>query len=186
MHDVSQDEDFKGNSPTTSYEASAASSSQSNSIRSRAPIRIPRHAVSHFQRLASATQDHEQLDLLGILPSPSTGLAATMGSATIGSTVSAQVSKSLESGTFMSDSLRTPDDESQQGGGQELSQVDSSQRLVENGGWSSAEKLQVPAPADKDDGGSSSPAGDERLRKKDNHVLRGDSNGSTLPLQVLL
>lgn len=86
----------------------------------------------------------------------------------------------------MSDSLRTPDDESQQGGGQELSQVDSSQRLVENGGWSSAEKLQVPAPADKDDGESSSPAGDERLRKKDNHVLRGDSNGSTLPLQVLL
>jgi serine/threonine protein kinase len=178
------DEDFKGNSPTTSYEASAASSSQSNSIRSRAPIRIPRHAVSHFQRLASTTQDHEQLDLLGILPSPSSRLVSTMGSATIGSTVSAQVSKSLESATFMSDSLRTPDDESQQGGGQELSQVDSSQRLVEDGGWSSAEKLQVPASADKDDGGSSnSPAGDERLRKKDNHVLRGDSNGSTLPLQ---
>ncbi|XP_024396492.1 MAP3K epsilon protein kinase 1 isoform X3 [Physcomitrium patens] len=57
------EDDLKIHSPTMSNEASAASSSQS-SISRRALIRIPRHAVSHLQRL-SGSQNSRQPEPTG-------------------------------------------------------------------------------------------------------------------------
>lgn len=85
-----QDDDLKANSSTMSNEASGASSSLSNSMGRRAPIRIPRHAVSHLQRL-SGTENSRQSEPVGNDASSQTKLVSLTNLHSIGGSVLAQV-----------------------------------------------------------------------------------------------
>lgn len=85
-----QDDDLKANSSTMSNEASGASSSLSNSMGRRAPIRIPRHAVSHLQRL-SGSQNSRQPEPTGNDASSQTKLVSLTNLHSIGGSVLAQV-----------------------------------------------------------------------------------------------
>lgn len=81
---------MKANSSTMSNEASGASSSLSNSMGRRAPIRIPRHTVSHLQRL-SGTQNSRQPEPVGNDASSQTKLVSLTNLHSIGGSVLAQV-----------------------------------------------------------------------------------------------
>lgn len=85
-----QDDDLKANSSTMSNEASGASSSLSNSMGRRAPIRIPRHAVSQLQKL-SGTQNSRQPEPIGNDASSQTKLVSLTNLHSIGGSVLAQV-----------------------------------------------------------------------------------------------
>ncbi|KAG0560320.1 hypothetical protein M758_10G166700 [Ceratodon purpureus] len=86
----SSDDDLKVNSSTMSNEASGASSSLSNSMGRRAPIRIPRHAVSQLQGLSGA-QNSRQPGPLGDDASSQTKLVSITNLHSIGGSVIAQV-----------------------------------------------------------------------------------------------
>jgi len=132
---------LKANSSTMSNEASGASSSLSNSMGRRAPIRIPRHAVSHLQRL-SGTQNSRQAEPVGNDASSQTQLVALTNLHSIGGTVLAQVESpdSVSSRPEVSSVLEMNGHAGLAG---EHLQADMHGRWVENGARSASGKLHM-------------------------------------------
>jgi hypothetical protein len=132
---------LKVNSSTMSNEASGASSSLSNSMGRRAPIRIPRHAVSHLQGL-SGTQNSRQPEPIGDDASPQTKLVSITNLHSIGGSVLAQVDSpdSVSSRPEISSVLELNGHAGVPG---EHLQADMHGRWVDNGARSTSGKLHL-------------------------------------------
>jgi hypothetical protein len=169
-----QDDDAKGNSPTTSYEASAASSSQSHSNGHRAPIRIPRQGVSHFQRLSSSNQ----LETTGTNSSGQNRVT----SLAIGGHVLAQV-ESPDSVSSRPETGVGLDLATGPGAAEDQLQHETSGRWSDHGGGLSSGKSQIGISHGGDDGEVKDLMMGE---KKHNLVLRTEVNGSLFPQVIII
>lgn len=160
-----------GHSPTTSYEAS---STRSNSVGNRAPLRIPSHGIAHFQRLPGS-HEQEYLDTLTTKLAPTPTLTPLTRPP-----ISTRASESPDSIGFNQELHRMLHDGSRQGGAEEQLRREIGQ---ERG---TTEKLPLLL-QDEEDGEVNGPleVPEIQVQRKGNQLVRAVTNVPDSPLQVL-